>query len=248
MTENTSIKKTKNSTEIQINDLPKKQNGELSTLKHSTEEENENEIISQSEEMIKKQRQITNFDINNIEQAKTNNILNKSYFYHKLGNCHAFFGNKFGDPLIIIGPQWPMFIALTLIVNVIVWFFIIKFWKIYSKFFKGVGIFCDLFFQITFTYCFFVNPGFPKNDIGRQTGIPKEQYKFCPECKFYYDLTKKVNHCFDCGICIEGYDHHCPWTSKCIGKNNLFSFYFFMTGILLNFGFSIICITSLGGQ
>ena len=245
MTENASIT---NSTEIQINDLPKKQNGELSTLKHSTEEENENEIISQSEEMIKKQRQITNFDINNIEQAKTNNILNKSYFYHKLGNCHAFFGNKFGDPLIIIGPQWPMFIALTLIVNVIVWFFIIKFWKIYSKFFKGVGIFCDLFFQITFTYCFFVNPGFPKNDIGRQTGIPKEQYKFCPECKFYYDLTKKVNHCFDCGICIEGYDHHCPWTSKCIGKNNLFSFYFFMTGILLNFGFSIICITSLGGQ
>ena len=245
MTENTSIT---NSTEIQINDLPKKQNGELSTLKHSIEEENENEIISQSEEMIKKQRQITNFDINNIEQTKTNNILNKSYFYHKLGNCHAFFGNKFGDPLIIIGPQWPMFIALTLIVNVIVWFFIIKFWKIYSKFFKGVGIFCDLFFQTTFTYCFFVNPGFPKNDIGRQTGIPKEQYKFCPECKFYYDLTKKVNHCFDCGICIEGYDHHCPWTSKCIGKNNLFSFYFFMTGILLNFGFSIICITSLGGQ
>ena len=245
MTENTSIT---NSTKIQINDLPKKQNGELSTLKHSIEEENENEIISQSEEMIKKQRQITNFDINNIEQTKTNNILNKSYFYHKLGNCHAFFGNKFGDPLIIIGPQWPMFIALTLIVNVIVWFFIIKFWKIYSKFFKGVGIFCDLFFQTTFTYCFFVNPGFPKNDIGRQTGIPKEQYKFCPECKFYYDLTKKVNHCFDCGICIEGYDHHCPWTSKCIGKNNLFSFYFFMTGILLNFGFSIICITSLGGQ
>ena len=245
MTENTSIT---NSTEIQINDLPKKQNGELSTLKHSIEEENENEIISQSEEMIKKQRQITNFDVNNVEQAKTNNILNKSYFYHKLGNCHAFFGNKFGDPLIIIGPQWPMFIALTLIVNVIIWFFIIKFWKIYSKFFKGVGIFCDLFFQITFTYCFFVNPGFPKNDIGRQTGIPKEQYKFCPECKFYYDLTKKVNHCFDCGICIEGYDHHCPWTSKCIGKNNLFSFYFFMTGILLNFGFSIICITSLGGQ
>ena len=245
MTENTSIT---NSTEIQINDLPKKQNGELSTLKHSIEEENENEIISQSEEMIKKQRQITNFDVNNVEQAKTNNILNKSYFYHKLGNCHAFFGNKFGDPLIIIGPQWPMFIALTLIVNVIVWFFIIKFWKIYSKFFKGVGIFCDLFFQTTFTYCFFVNPGFPKNDIGRQTGIPKEQYKFCPECKFYYDLTKKVNHCFDCGICIEGYDHHCPWTSKCIGKNNLFSFYFFMTGILLNFGFSIICITSLGGQ
>ena len=246
------------STEINIKEFPKKINEELSSLKTNTntninlsvnteeEKESEPEIISQSEEMIKKQRQITNFDSNNVEQPKTNNILNKSYFYHKVGNCHAFFGNNNGDPIIIIGPQWPMFIALTLIVNVIVWFFIIRFWFVYSKVFKGIGIFCVLFFQITFTHCFIINPGFPKNDIGRQTGIPKEQYRFCPECKFYYDVNKNVNHCFDCGICIEGYDHHCPWTSKCIGKKNLYSFYCFMTGILLNFGFAIICVTTMG--
>ena len=238
----------KDSTKIQINEFPKKINGELSTLKQINEEEKENEIISQNEEMIKKRRQITNFDINSIEQTKTNNNITKSYFYHKLGNCHAFFGNNNGDPKIVIGPQWPMFIALTLLVNVIIWFFIIRFWSSYSILFKSIGIFCDLFFQITFTYCFVIDPGFPKNDIGRQTGIPKEQYKFCPECKFYYDINKKVNHCFDCGICIEGYDHHCPWTSKCIGKNNLYSFYSFMTGILLNFGYAIICVTTMGAQ
>ena len=62
---------------------------------------------------------------------------------------------------------------------------------------------------------------------------------------FLYNLSKNVNHCFDCGICIEGYDHHCPWVSKCIGKNNLYSFYCFMTGILLNFAFAIICITTI---
>ena len=236
------------STEIKINELPKTLTGELSTLKQNIEEEKENEIISQSEEMIKKQRQITIFDNNNEEEIKTNNIVTKSYFYHKLGNCSAFFGRNNGDPIIIIGPQWPMFIVLTLFINAVVWFFIIKFWNTYSKFFKGVGIFCVSFFQITFTYCFVINPGFPKNDIGRQTGIPKEQYKFCPECKFYYDLNKKVNHCFDCGICIEGYDHHCPWVSKCIGNKNLYSFYCFMTGILLNFGFAIICVTTLGAQ
>ena len=236
------------STEIKINELPKTLTGELSTLKQNIEEEKENEIISQSEEMIKKQRQITISDNNNEEEIKTNNIVTKSYFYHKLGNCSAFFGRNNGDPIIIIGPQWPMFIVLTLFINAVVWFFIIKFWNTYSKFFKGVGIFCVSFFQITFTYCFVINPGFPKNDIGRQTGIPKEQYKFCPECKFYYDLNKKVNHCFDCGICIEGYDHHCPWVSKCIGNKNLYSFYCFMTGILLNFGFAIICVTTLGAQ
>ena len=236
------------STEIKINELPKTITGELSTLKQNIEEEKENEIISQSEEMIKKQRQITISDNNNEEEIKTNNIVTKSYFYHKLGNCSAFFGRNNGDPIIIIGPQWPMFIVLTLFINAVVWFFIIRFWNTYSKFFKGVGIFCVSFFQITFTYCFVINPGFPKNDIGRQTGIPKEQYKFCPECKFYYDLNKKVNHCFDCGICIEGYDHHCPWVSKCIGNKNLYSFYCFMTGILLNFGFAIICVTTLGAQ
>ena len=235
------------STEIKVNELPKKIKGELSTLKQNTEEEkDENENISQNELMIRKQRQITNFTENIEDQIITNNNITKSYFYHKLGNCHALFGNKSGDPLIVIGPQWPMFIALTAIINVIIWFFIIKNWDSYSLFSKGLGIFFVSFFQITFTYCFFINPGFPKNDIGRQTGIPKEQYKFCPECKFYYDINKKVNHCFDCGICIEGYDHHCPWVSKCIGRKNLYSFYFFMTGILLNFGYAVVCVTTMG--
>ena len=241
------------SQEIKIVQSQKKRNEELSSLKTNTNinnidinEEKELEIISQREEMIKKQRQITNSDTNYEEQPITNNILNKSYFYHKVGNCYAFLGNNEGDPKIIIGPQWPMFVALTLLVNIIVWFFIIRYWFKYSTFFKCVGIFCVLFFQITFTHCFIINPGFPKNDIGRQTGIPKEQYRFCPECRFYYDVNKKVNHCFDCGICIEGYDHHCPWVSKCIGNKNLYSFYCFMTGILLNFGFAIICLTTMG--
>ena len=233
------------STKITINENTKKNNNELTILKQIAEEENNNEMISQNEEMIKKQRQITNFDPNSIEVAKTNNVINNSFFYHKLGNCHAFCGNKNGDPFFIIGPQWPMFIALTAIVNGIIYFLLIKFWSSYSNLFRGLGIFFVNFFQITFTHCFIVNPGFPKNDIGRQTGIPKENYKFCPECKFYYDLNKKVNHCFDCGICIEGYDHHCPWVSKCIGNKNLYSFYFFMTGILLNFAYAVICITTI---
>ena len=232
-------------TKITINDSTKKNNNELTELKPVIEEENNNEVVSQNEEMIKKQRQITNFDPNNIVFSKTNNVINNFYIYHKLGNCHAFFGNNKGDPLFIIGPQWPMFIGLTALINIVIYFLLIKFWSSYSIFFRGLGIFFVTFFQITFTHCFVINPGFPKNDIGRQTGIPKENYKFCPECKFYYDVDKKVNHCFDCGICIEGYDHHCPWVSKCIGKKNLYSFYCFMTGILLNFAYVVICITTI---
>jgi hypothetical protein len=36
------------------------------------------------------------------------------------------------------------------------------------------------------------------------------------------------HHCNYCDVCIVGYDHHCPWTSKCIGGNNLTRFYVFL--------------------
>lgn len=27
-------------------------------------------------------------------------------------------------------------------------------------------------------------------------------------------------HCTECGMCVERFDHHCPWLSNCIGKQN----------------------------
>ena len=35
-------------------------------------------------------------------------------------------------------------------------------------------------------------------------------------------------HCEDCNLCIEGMDHHCPWTTKCVGKRNKVWFYLFI--------------------
>lgn len=40
-------------------------------------------------------------------------------------------------------------------------------------------------------------------------------------------MLPRSRHCSDCDVCIKGYDHHCPWTSKCIGENNLWKFYAF---------------------
>ena len=50
--------------------------------------------------------------------------------------------------------------------------------------------------------------------------------KFCKICKVEYVSNR--NHCHDCGVCIDEYDHHCPWTSQCIGKGNLCCFYLFL--------------------
>lgn len=41
-------------------------------------------------------------------------------------------------------------------------------------------------------------------------------------------------HCEECEVCIEGYDHHCPWTSKCIGKKNLTYFYIWIFSSLFS--------------
>lgn len=254
-----SIKKYKNSDEIPKevdfqNPINKNlESNEMTKLKSNKGESIIN--INSNEEMIEKQKmtvasiedEIDN-DNDDIESnnSSNNNYHGGKYFYRKLGNCYSFFANNNGDPTIIIGPQWPMYFILTFIINGIVWSFIIYFRKTYSLLYKFIGILLVVFFQLTFTYTFVINPGFPINDIGRQTGIPKDQFRYCSECKFFYDINKNVNHCYDCGICIEGYDHHCPWTSKCIGKNNLYTFYCFMTGILLNFGYAVICFTTMG--
>ena len=49
-----------------------------------------------------------------------------------------------------------------------------------------------------------------------------------------------MQHCQDCGVCIEEHDHHCPWTSKCIGRGNLYPFYVFVFSTLMLFFFMII--------
>ena len=37
----------------------------------------------------------------------------------------------------------------------------------------------------------------------------------------------RIIHCEVCDICVKEYDHHCPWTGKCIGSGNIFWFHAF---------------------
>ena len=65
--------------------------------------------------------------------------------------------------------------------------------------------------------------------------MPREKYKYCNECKIWVSNEKTTEHCFECNVCVEGYDHHCPWTGKCIAKDNLKSFYVFVYSLLTFF-------------
>lgn len=173
-------------------------------------------------------------------EERTNNYTS-GYAYHRLGNCYSFCADRKGNPMIIIGPRWYNYFLLALLINGLVWFYIFWYGSEYSKGFKIFGVILVEMFQWIFTYIFLSNPGFPKNDTGRLKGLPKHMYKYCSECQFYIDLNKKVKHCFNCGLCIEGVKRHSFILSKCIGRKNWLWYYIFLGVLGANFIYIIAC-------
>ena len=59
----------------------------------------------------------------------------------------------------------------------------------------------------------------------------------CPDCEVI--RTRRSRHCAICNVCIEGYDHHCPWVNNCVGVRNHNSFLAFLASTWLFILFSI---------
>jgi len=102
------------------------------------------------------------------------------------------------------------------------------------------------------------NPGFPKRSLqDKNANLEKgNNLQQCKKCKFYYEIGDGTTHCYECQVCITGifcfyfflfsflgYDHHCPWTTKCIGKNNLCYFYVFIISTSFMFCYLILSIS-----
>ena len=57
----------------------------------------------------------------------------------------------------------------------------------------------------------------------------------CPFCEIRRDRSKlnvPTEHCFTCGTCVAGLDHHCPWTGTCVGQHNVWMFRLFLMATL----------------
>ena len=48
------------------------------------------------------------------------------------------------------------------------------------------------------------------------------EWTYCDYCESF--RPPACVHCAACGTCISGYDHHCPWTGKCVGNGNRSTF------------------------
>ena len=119
--------------------------------------------------------------------------------------------------------------------------FYIGLWKFLNIFIKIIGLLVYFFFVGSYTLTCIKDPGVITPDYYLENyEVEKmniQNYRICKKCNAVMDLDKGVEHCVDCNICIIGNDHHCPWSSKCVGKNNISMFRLFICSIFTHIGY-----------
>lgn len=61
--------------------------------------------------------------------------------------------------------------------------------------------------------------------------------RYCDTCGIY--RPPRTVHCAICDLCIEGFDHHCPWLGVCIGLRNYRYFLLFLSLLCAQLLFSV---------
>ena len=102
---------------------------------------------------------------------------------------------------------------------------------------------CFIIHSFSHLYTILINPGIPSRkyysnfyDENR-----KRDYNLmeCKKCNIIVPKELNVSHCYNCDVCVLEFDHHSYWMGKCIGKNNIISFY------ISNFSMPIYLIMSI---
>jgi hypothetical protein len=100
---------------------------------------------------------------------------------------------------------------------------------------KILFIISYLVFITSYLLTSLLNPGIPGREYYsknfKNKNIDKSQWRECHICNILIPKHFLSRHCEDCEVCVREYDHHCPWTGKCIGKNNLKCFYIFVNSL-----------------
>jgi hypothetical protein len=109
----------------------------------------------------------------------------------------------------------------------------VKMEEILSLFWKAAIAISILLWMISYLLIGFSNPGIVTKKYERDEEMSQHGLIVCLECRSIRE--RGVRHCNDCGCCVYGHDHHCPWIGKCVGESNKGRFYFFLVMMLGTF-------------
>lgn len=209
--------------------------------------ENSNEILPLE---ISVPSKIEYSDLNDLNSPKSISSLHiLAYFiplsfnikYHGNLMITGFFdANNPNYPFIVIGPNYPYFIFALIIFMSYTFLFYFYMWKRANIYINVICLSFALLHHLIYFIVFVKNPGLivskPSDD---DVDIP-----VCEYCGCITSIYQRQKHCEICNACFIEYDHHCPWTSKCIGGNNKVMFNCFLLLTLLQFVLPVFVILS----
>ena len=155
---------------------------------------------------------------------------NYNYICQKKRNTYIIIVDKNGTPIITVGPNWIFFSIFILFITGGFLFLFISYYQYIPLYLFILGIVIYFIFIFVYTQLFITNPGFAENIKEKKED---EIYLYCNLCEIYVTKKSKTVHCSKCDMCIEEFNHHCDWIGKCIGKNNLYVFYFMIFWIFV---------------
>lgn len=177
--------------------------------------------------------------------------------YHRkpllIGNTILLYGlkNSHFPQQCLIGPDWPCMLVTIALIFVPTVFFLINVAAVLSPALIVLGVLSLILLLGIFLRTACSDPGIvfsePRSieEGGSNTSLVIEEEKSqneassasisvmqCSQCRINRPNT--ASHCYECNVCVDKLDHHCPWTGKCIGRKNIFFFYAFIWMLTLH--------------
>ena len=156
-------------------------------------------------------------------------------FYH-IGRLYAFgFFKNSEDPIFCIEEKFYFHSIIYSIVIAVLYF---GNHYLFSQLERWKQITFNLLlflFFLVYTALISLNPGLIlKSKKGaRHTG-------YCTKCNIYFLPEEIVCHCYDCGVCVKKFDHHCGVVRKCITKKNFILFISMIVSFLILYVYSLV--------
>ena len=166
----------------------------------------------------------------------------RNHIFIKMGRLITFNFDKNNNyiPKLSIGPHWYLTIILLIIILSLA---MILYYTIFNNMNSIKKIIFFLFVLSIYYLVLRTALIHPKVVMNKKKTL--NEYGYCTFCKCYFNPYNRVEHCEDCGVCVEKMDHHCVWVGKCVAKNNTTSFYGMLVDIGIFYVFIIYCVITM---